>query len=518
MSTIKKLLLVALACIVVMGLAACGKNTTNDSPKDPTATPTQDATKPAEPSATPTPDVPARDLKGLKVIISDWWTKVDYNVPKNESDEKFWEWHNAQMKKYNYQIIRKGDGKLSTQAADDNTINEEFASGYGWADQSEKNLLAITDGKPLGSIVTFDYRFVGALMDSDEMLFCDISKLDEFNFNDKKWNKSVIELMSINGGVYGWNIGKEPRTGIFFNKDKMNEILGDGADDIPYQLQAKGEWTWDNFKELAKKLTTKNADGTYKTYGFAGQQSVFFEMAWVSNDHALVTYDASTGRFTNNLMSSDVINDANWAYSFYTENITRRQNEEEAAAGQWNYFEFMFQRQEAIMLAYDEYKAGEFSEVKDGVRAYDFDYGFVVFPKGPNAKDYITVARENILVIPVSEDNKKNLADIAFAYNIFTNPTPDDVDDPNAWKLQYESIFRDSKAVDETLDYMINKTTPVTNKSYIIPGLWDNNNGVIQVSLLYAIDSPENTPAQTLESVNSRVQEFINDYNAKRAK
>ena len=513
MSTIKKLLLVALACIVVMALAACGKNNTNDSKKDPTATPTQPAAQPGDPTATPTPDVPARDLKGLEVIISDWWSKADFNVPKNEADEKFWEWHNAQMTKYNYKIIRHGDGKTSTGEE-----APEFASGYGWGDQSEKNLLAITDGKPLGSIVTFDYRFIGALMDSEEMLFCDVSKLEEFNFNDKKWNKSVIDLMTINGGIYGWNIGKEPRTGIFFNKDKMNEILGDGGADIPYQLQAKGEWTWDNFKDLAKKLTTQNADGTYKTYGFASQQSVFFEMAWVSNGHALISRDDSTSRFTSNAVSSDIINDMNWAYSFYTENIMRRQNEEEAAAGQWNYFEFMFQNQEAVMLAYDEYKASEFSAVNNGVRAYDFDFGFVCFPKGPNAKDYITVARENILVIPVSEDNKKNLADIAFAYNIFTNPTPDDSDDPNSWKLQYENIFRDSKAVDETLDIMINKSNPVTDKSYIIPGLWDNSTGVVQSALLYNIDSPDKQPAQLLEEVNSRIQECINDYHAKRLK
>lgn len=510
MSTIKKMLLVAVVCMALLGLAAC--TTKNETKNDTPATNTPTTAAAADPTATPTPDVPDRDLKSLEVVISNWWEKADYNVPQNEADESFWNWQNSQMKKYNYKLTLKGEGKKR-----DGTEVPELASGYGWSDEAQNNLLAITEDKPLGSIVTFDYRFIGALMDSEEMLFCDISKLSEFNFQDKKWNQGVIKLMTVGDGIYGWNVGNEPRTGIFFNKDKMNQILGEGAGEKPYDLQAKGEWTWDNFKALAQSLTTKNADGTTATYGFASQQSVFFEMAWVSNGHGITSKDAS-GRFTSNLTSSDIQGDMEWAYSFYDDGIMRRQNEEEAAAGQWNYFEFMFQRQEAIMLAYDEYKASEFVEVKDGVRAYDFDYGFVCFPKGPKVDNYVCVARENILAIPACTDNKKNLADIAFVYNIYTDKTPDQVDDPNSWKLQYEKLFRDKRAVDETLDYMINKTTPVVEASYIVPGLWDNSNGVIQVSMLYSIDSPDKRPAQTLEEVSSRVQECINDFNAKRVK
>ena len=512
MSTIKKLLLVAVVCVLCLGFAACTKdNKTNETP-----TPTTPANS-AEATATPT-KAPDRNLNGLEIIISDWWSKTDFDVPKNEADEKFWEWHHSQEKKYNYHIVRHGDGKSSTQASDDDTINTAMASGYGWGDQSEKNLLAITDGKPLGNIVTFDYRFIGALMDSEEMLFCDLSKLTEFNFNDKKWNKGVIDLMTIKGGIYGWNIGNEPRTGIFFNKDLMDKTLGEGASEKPYDLQAKGEWTWANFKDLAKSLCKDDETGKSVQYCFTSQQSVFFEMAWVSNGHALISRDDATSKFTNNALSSEIKEDMEWAYSFYDEGIMRRQNEEEAAAGQWNYFEFMFQKQEAVMIAYDEYKAGEFAAVNNGVRAYDFDFGFVCFPKGPKAANYIPVARENILVIPVSDQNKERLADIAFAYNIFTDPTPDESDDPNSWKLQYEKIFRDSRAVNETLDIMINKQKPVTDKSYIIPGLWDNNEGVVQAALLYHIDAADALTAETLESVNSRIQQCLDDYAAKRLK
>ena len=122
------------------------------------------------------------------------------------------------------------------------------------------------------------------------------------------------------------------------------------------------------------------------------------------------------------------------------------------------------------------------------------------------------------MVIPSCEVTKAKLADIAFAYNNFTDQSPEIVDDPNAWKGGYEALFRDSRAVNETLDIMINKIAPVQNPSYIVPGLWDNNNGVIQTSFYYNVDSPEQTPGQLLESLNSQIQTYIDEFNARRAK
>ena len=240
----------------------------------------------------------------------------------------------------------------------------------------------------------------------------------------------------------------------------------------------------------------------------------------LSNGHAIITKDAN-GKFVNNATSSEIIEDCDWAYAFYTEGLTRRAVEGE----QWNFFESVFKEQKAVMIPYDEYKASDFSaNEKDengkdtGVKAYDFVYGFVCFPKGPKASDYIPVSRENIMVIPNCETTKAKLADIAFAYNNFTDQSPEIKDDPNAWKGGYEALFRDSRAVNETLDIMINKIAPVQNPSYIIPGLWDNNNGIIQTSFYYNVDSPAQTPGQLLESLNSEIQTKIDEFNARRAK
>ena len=49
--------------------------------------------------------------------------------------------------------------------------------------------------------------------------------------------------MTYKDGIYGMSTEMEPRAGIFYNK-RLFEEAGISADE-PYDLQAKGEWTWD---------------------------------------------------------------------------------------------------------------------------------------------------------------------------------------------------------------------------------------------------------------------------------
>ena len=495
MSTIKKLLLVAMACVFCFALVACGDDKNNTTPTNP-PTPTTEAGTP-----TPTPE-PARNLGGLAVVVGDWWSGDNWQFPSSTTTEEInSQYQQDMMKKHNYSITRK-------------TI-------CGWSDQAETCLLSITSNEPLADVMTFDYRFIGAFMDQEDPLFCDVAKLPEFDFTDKKWNKAVVEGMTVGGATYGFATGIEPRTGIFYNKDLVEKILGKDFRDKPYDWQASGEWTWDKFKQFAKDLTKDtDGDGAVDVYGLITQQSVFFEMTMLSNGgHAIVTRNAD-GKYVNNATNAEIIEDCNWAYSFYTEGLTRRAIEGE----NWDFFEGVFKQQKAVMIPYDEYKAADFvADEKDADgnvigRAYDFEYGFVCFPKGPKADNYIPVARENIMVIPNCEVTKAKLNDIAFAYDIFTSQSPEIKDDPNAWVGGYEALFRDEKAVSQTLDLMINKLTPVMNPSYIVPGLWDNSTGVIQTKFFYNCDSPEQTPGQLLESLNSEIQTIVDEFNTRRAK
>lgn len=500
MSTIKKMLLVVAACVVCFALVACKEennttnNTTTPTKGETAATPTPDAGT----NVTPTPTEVLRDLKNLEVIVGDWWSGDDWKLPDTTAvEEANKEYQEAMMDKYHYTIKRKGI--------------------CGWNDQGETCLNSIMANEPLADIMTFDYRFIAAFMAQDDPLFIDVAKLGEFDFSDEKWNQVCVDAMTLGGKTFGWGVGVEPRTGIFYNKDLVSQFLGADKADYPYELQASNEWTWDNFKKLAKDLTKDtNNDGQIDVYGITMQQSVFFEMAIVSNGHAMVQKDGN--KYVSTLNSSEVIDDCNWAYSFWTENLTRRALEGEP----WNYFEKMWTKQQSVMIPYDEYKAGEFNgDEKDADgnvigKLCDFVYGFVCFPMGPNAKatgkGYIPVSRENIMVMPNCAAETAKAKDVAFAYNIFTNKAPDVAEDKNAWKGSYESLFRDSKAVNETLDIMINKATPYQNPTYMVPGLWDNDNGIIQSRLLYNIDAEGQTPASLIESLNAEYQTALDSF------
>ena len=74
---------------------------------------------------------------------------------------------------------------------------------YGWGDQYiESTTLSITNNKPDGQIVTMDNRWIASLLSNGQ--FTDVSKVSTVDWNDEKWNAKVKEVMTINGGLYGF--------------------------------------------------------------------------------------------------------------------------------------------------------------------------------------------------------------------------------------------------------------------------------------------------------------------------
>ena len=111
----------------------------------------------------------------------------------------------------------------------------------------------------------------------------------------------------------------------------------------------------------------------------------------------------------------------------------------------WDWFISAFHDSKVAMTVAEEYKVGTWADMED-------DFGFVLFPKGPKSTGYATNVSENIAVIPACYD-KETAEKIAFAYNLWTNPTPGYEDDDD-WKSSYYTMFRDERAIDETLATM----------------------------------------------------------------
>ncbi|MBQ6660452.1 MAG: InlB B-repeat-containing protein [Lachnospiraceae bacterium] len=434
------------------------------------------------------------DLGGIHVLIGDWWSG-DADLYWDTVDDATREYQQSLMTQGNYTITR--------------------GSVYpgGWANQAEAGILSIMMDEPLADVMVFDYRFIGNFFAQEEPLFCDVSKCEAFDFSDEKWNKAVIDAMTIGDKIYGFAVGFEPQTGIYYNKNLYATLRGSNKINELYDLQASGNWTWAKFEEIIADLTrdTDN-DGKKDVYGLSAQQSYLFEMATVTNGHQFVEKD-SNGRYVSKFTSADIIADCEWAYSLYTKGYIRRQLEED---WQWDYFRDDFMQQKSVLLVDDAYMGSQFlgTDYDTGERRCNFDFGFVCFPRGPKANSYIAACRENTYVIPNCTSTRERLEDIAYAFNAFTEPTPNTPSD--AWKTSYLTYFSENETrAFETIDLLMHSAKRTTQCSYPIPGMWDNNYGVIQSKLLYNIDSVETTPTALLQSLEPELNAGLADFNSK---
>jgi len=92
------------------------------------------------------------------------------------------------------------------------------------------------------------------------------------------------------------------------------------------------------------------------------------------------------------------------------------------------------------------------------------DWGYVLFPKGPDAKDYRFPNDENVYVIP-STFKPAEVARILYAINQWYMPVTDN------WKEDMYSSFRDRRAVDETMAMIRTPGYGVFRNHMLIPGL-----------------------------------------------
>ena len=170
----------------------------------------------------------------------------------------------------------------------------------------------------------------------------------------------------------------------------------------------------------------------------------------------------------------------------------------QAEGASWDYFYTAFQNGEVAFLADQEYNAqpnGKFASMAD-------DFGFVCFPLGPSGDGvYKTIHDTNMCIIPSCYDHER-AEKIAKAVDLWLEPTPG-YDTPDAWKEGYYAGFRDSRAVDETLELMAQ--TPNPRFDTLIPGI-DRN-------MIWQICGGWQTPTEAYEESKNVLQGLLDDCN-----
>lgn len=468
-STTKFLGILLALVMVIASFAACGKSA-EETTQDDVATPAPVEEAAEEATATPEPTEAPKNLNGLSVEVANWWISDPPPEPSNQREEDTQAYREEIMSKYNFTIKEVNLGT--------------------WNEYQEIVVSSIMSGAPAADVFFMDQRFVAAPL--QQGLLYPLNTLENFDFTEEKWNQTVKELMTVDGNVYGMASGRmEPRLGVFFNKRLFEEANLDP--NLPYDLQAKGEWTWEKFEEICSKLTRDtNNDGTPDVYAMASFSVEFFRGAVFSNNAQFVGKDEN-GQFYNATGDANFLEALEWGISLYDKGYHMPRPED----SEWNWFTQPFIEGKVAMQCAEQYMVSTYKDMAD-------DWGFVIFPKGPRG-EMMTVFTENIVVMPAGID-KQLAEDIAFAYNLYTEPTPGYEDED--WKTNYYSLFRDSRAVDETLDLFYKPGHGVISYLPMIPGLDYGD-------VCYDLDARALTPAETVEKVQQLWQTFIDQANGK---
>ena len=410
------------------------------------------------------------DLGGMEIIVADWWsTDWHDDEPTTASGEATYDYRTWIEETYNFTIKQLAVPTWDSSPADfTNFATTGGDENYVWILRANAVLAPMQAG-----------------------LYYDLSTLDCLDFSEDKWNDVTTGLLSKGEGIYGMRAeAAEPRKGIFFNKRLLTEA---GVDpESLYNMQAEGTWTWEAFEELCKQLTrdTDN-DGVTDKYAMMSFTSHFLPAAMVSNGAGFVLME--DGKYINGAETDAFLEAANWAVDMISK------YEMPAPEGaEWNYFESAFINGEVALQCHEDYFKSSLANMED-------DFGFVMFPKGPRAETYMFAPSDNVMVIPACYDAERAWK-IAFAYNLFTNPTPGygETDD---WKTGYYTAYRDERAVDETLAMMRENEHQFVWYSDMVSG-YDLGNDFI-----YGVGGLSVTPAERIEAMHNTWQAYLDAAN-----
>jgi len=410
------------------------------------------------------------DLGGIEVTVYDWWSNPESPAgSKQEEDSRaFRAWEEGV---YNYKIVQK-----------------DLA---GWSEHPKEVANFCITGSDENAVFIIDGR--SAISGVNANLYYDLSTIKCVDWTKPKWDQGVLAKLKKGNSFYAFSYGKpEPKNGMFFNKRILQE---NGYDpDYPYDLQKSGKWTWETFEDMCKKLTkdTDN-DGVIDQYAMSSFNTEFSHAALDSNGGSHIGRDAD-GKYFVNTGSEKSMEAWNWiAHMFANYQLPQPEG------ASWDYFYTAFINGETAFLADQEYNAqpnGRFSQMKD-------DWGFVCFPLGPQGgTKYRTIHDSNMWVLPAFYDADR-AEKIMKAVDFYTEDTPG-YDGPDAWKDGYYAGFRDSRAVDETLQYMMDYPNPRFDT--LIPGL---NTG----DMVWGVTGGWATPQEAYDSCKNVWQSLVDDCN-----
>jgi ABC-type glycerol-3-phosphate transport system substrate-binding protein len=301
----------------------------------------------------------------------------------------------------------------------------------------------------------------------------------------------MMNALTFNGQRYALSIGNHIQPlALFFNKRLFREA---GLDpELPYNMQKDKTWTWSNLLPIARRLTRDTTgDGIPDTWAFPRDPSTeFLDAVISSNGIGYVGRDAN-GRFYNTTGRPEFLEAMQYALQLSNEGLMLPQPP--GAVWDWAYTAFSDGR--VAMLVAPIW-------ARDMLQGMSDDWGMVMFPMGPRVNDYVVFTLSHLLVIP-STFTTAQVQTIVSAVDGWFKPVDTS---PYAWKDSLWHVFRDSRAVDETMEIVRDHRRSLVQYHRFISGL---ERGHIAWQMWYY----EGDPAQLIESVTPSWNALINDMN-----
>jgi len=425
---------------------------------------------------------PPAALKGMNIIVGNFW--ADYDTTKSppttqwngsENHEKRLEWRKKIQSEFGFTMQEK--------------------SIASWNEMPQVAATSIMAGRPAASVFVLQADWAMSLYKQNLLFPISDSKAIDLSTKNKfvAINQMINDLFTFNKKTYAFRIrygDSERGSVIFFNKRLFKEA---GLDpELPYDLQKSGKWTWDEFLKICKALTRDiNNDGIIDTYAMTADLSKDIMDVFVAGNNAdFVSRDPKTGKFANATGTQAFLEALQFVLTLNREGVLMPSAV--AQGGAWNWYQPMFNDGKVAMRLDQENIRGDIANMRD-------DWGVVLPPKGPRAKDYVVYTNENVFVIPRTF-NKNQVDAILWALQAW------EVDLETRWQTALYPVFRDIRAVNETMSMIRDPKYQKFKNHVLVPGL---DTG----SLMYGIWWFDGEPAQRIESVSSSWNARIEDAN-----
>lgn len=430
-------LVIALALSMLLAMTACSQNPPETTKAPATTAPTTPAT------TVPTATYP--DMGGMKFILGNWWGAAEYEPKEPETawEQICLEYHDMIQAEMNFTFEEIGLQNMGTY--------------------SEVLINSILQSDPVCSAFMGEHSYVTAM--ASQGLLYDLSKLDAFDFeNDPKWNKDSIEYYTINGAIYGARPSHiDPGDYLLWNKRLFQEA---GLDpDLPYQLQAEGKWDWEHFEELCEKLTKDiDNDGVTDIYGFGGNDGTIMNMGIYSNGARFVDRDEN-GKLIDGTLNPAFEEGMNFIVSLLQKGYCHPFLDGET----WDSLYTDFANGKIAMTVGNWQIQSYWMEMAD-------DYGAVMYPAGPKGSNCTSMVPTAICIPSCLDEETANK--VATVINAWydTNKLPEHDELGVSFKDDFYWLFRDEKAVDETVyKIMTGEDTRIMEYYYLVPDFdyWD---------------------------------------------